>query len=152
LPTVSAELGPLPIGFAALRTRRFEACPALVAKNRGERILGVALLTNHNGNQSQIGCIVPISSEIAYRCTEGIRQTGVYYWAALKASKRICYIFRWPNCIAETTKKHCSKLQGISSGDVEQLDEHPRWKKKYQHSVGNKIICAQTPGHLICMA
>src|SRR5262249_51740283 len=41
------------------------------------RILGLALLTNHNGNQTHLGCIVSNSSKVAYRCTGGSRQTGV---------------------------------------------------------------------------
>jgi len=49
LPTVSAKLGSWAIGFAALWTRGFKACPTLVAKDRFRRILGLALLTNHNG-------------------------------------------------------------------------------------------------------
>jgi hypothetical protein len=63
LPAVSAELGPLPIGFAALRTRRFEAHPALIAKDRVKRILALTLRANHNGNQPQLGCILPNSTK-----------------------------------------------------------------------------------------
>ena len=56
-----AERGFPAIGFAAFRTSRLKTRPAVVAKDRVKRILGLAFRANHNGNQSQLGRIVPNS-------------------------------------------------------------------------------------------
>src|SRR5262245_48262532 len=44
-----------------MRTNRFEPHPAVIAKDRIRQILALTLRANHNGNQSQLGCIVPNS-------------------------------------------------------------------------------------------
>ena len=44
-----------------MRTNRFEPHPAAVAKDRIRQILALTLRANHNGNQSQLGRIVPNS-------------------------------------------------------------------------------------------
>jgi hypothetical protein len=44
-----------------VRTDRFEPRPAMLAKNRIRQILLLTLRANHNGNQSQLGRIVPNS-------------------------------------------------------------------------------------------
>src|SRR5262249_49119263 len=53
LPTFFAERGSPAIGFAALRTSRLKTRPAVVAKDRIKRILGLTFRANHNRNQSQ---------------------------------------------------------------------------------------------------
>jgi hypothetical protein len=46
-----------------MRTNRFESHPAAVAKDRIRQIVALTLRANHNGNQSQLGRIVPNSIE-----------------------------------------------------------------------------------------
>jgi hypothetical protein len=47
--------------LTTMRTNRFEPHPAVLAKDRIRQILALALRANHDGNQSQLGCIVPDS-------------------------------------------------------------------------------------------
>src|SRR4030095_4670658 len=47
-----AERGFPAIGFAAFRTSRLKTRPAVVAKDRVKRILGLAFRANHNGESS----------------------------------------------------------------------------------------------------
>jgi hypothetical protein len=54
----SAKAGFTTIGFAAVRTGRFEPPAARVTKSRVRRILALTLRAKHNGNQSQLSCIV----------------------------------------------------------------------------------------------
>jgi hypothetical protein len=61
LAAIFAELGSPAIRFAAVRTGRFEPHSTVVAKDRIRQILALTLQANHNGNQSQLGCIVPNS-------------------------------------------------------------------------------------------
>ena len=49
------------IRFTAFRTNRLKPRPAVVAKDRVKKFSRLTLRANHNGNQSQLGCIVPNS-------------------------------------------------------------------------------------------
>src|SRR5262249_39310799 len=75
LPAFFAERGSPAIEFATLRTSRLKTRPAVVAKDRIRRILGLTFRANHNGNQSQLGCSVPNStkSELSVH-SEGSKQ------------------------------------------------------------------------------
>jgi len=46
-----------------MRTNRFEPHPAVVAKDCIRQILALTLRADHNGIQSQLGCIVPNSTK-----------------------------------------------------------------------------------------
>jgi len=54
----SAKRGSTTVRFTTLRTDRFEPHPTVVAKDRIRQILALTFRANHNGNQSQLGCIV----------------------------------------------------------------------------------------------
>jgi hypothetical protein len=54
----SAKAGFRTVRFTTVRADRFEPYPAMVAKDRIRQILALTLRANHNGNQSQLGCIV----------------------------------------------------------------------------------------------
>jgi hypothetical protein len=57
----SAKPGFGTVQLTTMRTNRFEPHPAAVAKDRISQILALTLRANHEGNQSQLGCIVPNS-------------------------------------------------------------------------------------------
>ena len=57
----SAKRGFTTVRFATVRTHRFESHSTVVAKDRIRQILALTLRANHNGNQSQLDCIVPNS-------------------------------------------------------------------------------------------
>src|SRR5262249_23646688 len=57
----SAKRGFATARRATVRTDRFEPRPAVFAKGRISQILALTFRTNHNGNQSQMGCIAPNS-------------------------------------------------------------------------------------------
>ena len=57
-----------------VRTNRFEPHPAALAKDRTRQILALALRANHNGNQSQLGRIVPNSFKPGLSAQEGSKQ------------------------------------------------------------------------------
>ena len=76
LAAITAEFPRTAIGLAAVWTGRFEPRSALVAERRVGRIIGLASWANHNGNQSQISCIVPNSSKADLRVRlDGSRQS-----------------------------------------------------------------------------
>ena len=81
-----------------------------------------------------------------YRCTDGSRQTGVYYRAALKASKGIVTFFGLELSSPKQLKGTALKCRQISAGDMEQSV----LEKRHQYSVGNKMICLRrhNPSHL----
>src|SRR5215475_1084988 len=57
----SAKRGSTTVRFTTVRTDRFKPRPAVFTKDRIRQILALTLRANHNGNQSQLGCIVPNS-------------------------------------------------------------------------------------------
>jgi hypothetical protein len=57
----SAKRGSTTVRFTTVKTNRFEPHPAVFAKDRIRQILALTFRANHNGNQSQLGCIVPNS-------------------------------------------------------------------------------------------
>src|SRR5215510_11547219 len=60
----SAKRGSTTVRFATVRTDRFKPQPAVFAKDRIRQILALTLRANHNGNQSQLGCIAPNSVKV----------------------------------------------------------------------------------------
>jgi hypothetical protein len=73
----SAKTGPATRRRATVRTDRFEPRPAVVAKGRIRQILALTLRANHNGNQSQMGCIAPNSIKTGAECAQR-REQAVY--------------------------------------------------------------------------
>src|SRR5262245_50755690 len=63
------------VQLTTMRTNRFEPHPAVIAKDRIRQILALTSRANHNGNQSQMGCIAPnsIKPELS-RYSEGSKQ------------------------------------------------------------------------------
>src|SRR5262245_21603893 len=49
------------VQLTTMRTNRFEPHPAVIAKDRIRQILALTSRANHNGNQSQMGRVVPNS-------------------------------------------------------------------------------------------
>src|SRR5215467_4099530 len=64
----SAKCGVKTVRFITMRTNRFKPHPAAVAKDRIRQILALTLRANHNGNQSELGCIVSNSNKAEVRC------------------------------------------------------------------------------------
>src|SRR5262245_50473581 len=60
----SAKRGSATGRRATVRTDRFEPHSAVLAKDRTRQILALTLRANHNGNQSQLGCIAPNSVKV----------------------------------------------------------------------------------------
>src|SRR5215468_6629 len=60
----SAKPGVGTVQLTTMRTNRFEPHPAVVAKDRIRQILALTLRADHNGNQSQLGCVVPNSVKV----------------------------------------------------------------------------------------
>src|SRR5215475_3731451 len=54
----STERGSTTIRFTTVRTDRFKPRPAVFAKDSVSQIIALTLRADHNGNQSQLGCIV----------------------------------------------------------------------------------------------
>src|SRR5438128_1835893 len=85
----SAKRGFRTVRFTTVRTDRFEPYPAMVAKDRIRQILALTLRAKHNGNQSQLGCIVPNSMKPELGAQRGSKQCIVPGYA--KSKLRDCY-------------------------------------------------------------
>jgi hypothetical protein len=83
-----------------VRTNRFEPHPAVLAKDRTRQILALALRANHDGNQSQLGRIVPNSFKPGLSVhSEGSKQCIVPAYGKIKLKD--CYtnancLSNWP--------------------------------------------------------
>jgi hypothetical protein len=87
----SAKPGFGTVQLTTMRTNRFEPHPAAVAKDRISQILALTLRANHNGNQSQLGRIVPHSFKPGLSVySEGSKQCIVPGKA--KSKLKDCYI------------------------------------------------------------
>src|SRR6266850_535336 len=80
----SAKRGSTTVRFTTVRADRFEPYPAMVAKDRIRQILALTLRANHNGNQSQLGCIVFNSIKPVGAHGEGSKQCIVPGYAKSK--------------------------------------------------------------------
>jgi len=136
----------LPIGFAALRTSRLKTRPTVVAKDRGKGILRLALLTNHNGNQSQLGCIIlnSIKAHLRERI-EGNRQTSVYYRAGLKASKRIV---TFSASQLSPLKQRVARFKTSRISKTEQLGGNSSWKRTLSVAMAARYFAREHTHHL----
>src|SRR5262245_14139955 len=89
-----------------MRTNRFEPHPAVITKDRIRQILALTLRANHNGNQSQLGKIVPnsIKPELIVH-SEGSKQCIVpgYAKSKLKNCDSISFEIRTERCGREFT-------------------------------------------------
>jgi hypothetical protein len=69
----SAKPGFGTVQLTTMRTNRFEPHPAVIAKDSIRQILALTLRTNHNGNQSQLGCIV---SDLSNRSRDAAKEAS----------------------------------------------------------------------------
>jgi Bacterial regulatory protein, Fis family len=93
----SAKRGFGTVQLTTMRTSRFEPHPAAVAKDRIRQILALTLRANHNGNQSQLGRIVPDSFKPGLSVhSEGSKQCIVPGYG--KSKLKDCYINA--NCLS----------------------------------------------------
>src|SRR5262249_1483833 len=81
----SAKPGVGTVQLTTMRTNRFEPHPAVIAKDRIRQILALTLRADHNGNQFQMGCIVPNSIKRELNAhNEGSKQCIVLGYAKSK--------------------------------------------------------------------
>ena len=95
----SAKPGSRTDRLTTVRTDRFEPHPAVLAKDRSRQILALTLRANHNGNQSQLGRIVPNSIPLSRGLSvhsEGSKQCIVPGYA--KSKLKDCY--KNANCLS----------------------------------------------------
>src|SRR5262244_1028126 len=73
------------VQLTTMRTNRFEPHPAAVAKDSVRQIIALTLRADHNGNQSEMGCIAPdfIKPELSVH-SEGSKQCIVPGYAESK--------------------------------------------------------------------
>jgi hypothetical protein len=128
----SAKRGVKTVRFITMRTNRFEPHPAAVAKDRIGQILALTLRANHNGNLSQLSCIVPQFRRAEPKCAhEGSKPCIVPGYAKSNLFYNIdvcCESCR--ACVTRTqtsfykTKPRRSEPPGVSAGPAYRTCEY----------------------------